>query len=328
MASKMIGIEIGNDTVKLAVCNGGTVTNMAVERLQENMVHEGKISSPDAMSSFIKQMRKEHRIPGGNAALVLPPRAVITNIVTMPPMSDQELSMNLPFEFRDYVGQDSAKYLYDYAVMESIKNSAGQTEKLEVFSAAVRKDLIDSYFSILKKAGLTLKVAVPAEMALLNLVRSATKEPKELCIVDVGHTSTRVYIYANGRFMMGKEIEMGGQHFDDIIASETKVDRHVARTYKESNLNDVLSLERCVDAYNALAVEVMKAVYFYNSYDNHSGNLQDLYFCGGMSYVEPLRTAIKKNTDFIMHHINRLAPGADGDPNKLFCALAAGAAMQ
>ena len=35
-----------------------------------------------------------------------------------------------------------------------------------------------------------------------------------------------------------------------------------------------------------------------------------------------------KNTDFIMHHINRLAPGADGDPNKLFCALAAGAAMQ
>ena len=45
MASKMIGIEIGNDTVKLAVCNGGTVTNMAVERLQENMVHEGKISS-------------------------------------------------------------------------------------------------------------------------------------------------------------------------------------------------------------------------------------------------------------------------------------------
>ena len=120
MAGKTIGVEIGNDTIKLVVTNGSKVQSMAVKRLPENMVVDGKVTSPDAMSTFIKDMRKEYNIPGGNAALVLPRGAVITNNIDMPPMSDSELVLNLPFEFRDYVGQDGAKFQYDYAVMNTV----------------------------------------------------------------------------------------------------------------------------------------------------------------------------------------------------------------
>ena len=68
MAGKMIGVEIGNDTVKLVVTNGNAVQSMAVQHMPENLVLDGKVASPDAMANVIKEMRKEFRSPGGSAA--------------------------------------------------------------------------------------------------------------------------------------------------------------------------------------------------------------------------------------------------------------------
>ena len=243
-------------------------------------------------------------------------------------MSDAELALNLPFEFRDYVGQDGAKYQYDYAVMATEKDKDGQPEKLEVFAAAARKDLIASYYDMLKKAGFTAKVVIPHEMAMLNLVRQAIREPNEICIVDVGHTATHVYLFANNRFVMGREIEMGGQLLDAAIANTLKVDTHIARSYKESNMNDVQSSPECMEAYNTLAVEVMKVVNFYTNFSNRSDNLQDIYFAGGQSSIENLRVAVKKATGLTTHHISRLIPGGVENQDTLCCALAAGAAIQ
>lgn len=328
MAGKTIGIEIGNDSVKLAVISGGRVTASATERLPDNMVREGRVSSPDAMSNFLKQMRKDHHIPGGNAAMVLPYHSVITNTITLPPMSDSEVAMNLPYEFKDYVGQDAGKYHYDYCVMDVKKDQMGQPSSVEVFGAAVKRDLIDTYYNMLKKAGFTMKVAVPHEVAWMNLVRSATSEPKEICIVDVGHTATRIYIFDGGRFVMGREIEIGGQLFDAAIATDQKVDSHVARSYKETDMNGVLSSEECQDAFNSVAIEIMKVVNFYGNYMGRNDNLNDIYFCGGMSSIEALRTAVKKVTGLTTHHISRLVPGGNETQDTLCCALAAGAGLQ
>ncbi len=328
MAGKTIGVEIGNDSVKLAVVSGGRVTAVAVERLPDNMVQEGRVSSPDAMSSFIKQMRKDHKIPSGNCAMVLPYHSVITNTISLPPMSDSEVAMNLPYEFKDYVGQEASKYHYDYCVTEVKKDEKGQPASIEIFGAAVKKDLIDSTYDMLKKAGLTMKVAVPHEVAWMNLARQATGEPKEICVVDVGHTATRIYIFDKGRFVMGREIEIGGQLFDAAIAAEQKVDTHVARSYKETDMNGVLTSVECQDAFNSLAVEIMKVINFYANYMGRNDNLNDVYFCGGMASVEYLRIAVKKATGLTTHHVGRLVPGGSETQDTLCCAIAAGAGLQ
>ena len=324
MASKMIGIEIGSDTLKLAVVSGGLVKTMAVERMPENLVREGKVTAPAAMSAFLKEMCKKNGIRGGNCAIVLPSQQVISHRVSMPAMSEAELKLNLPFEFRDFVGKDSAKYSYDY-VITSVKDNT-----MELYAVAVRKDVVEDYYAILKKAGLTLKLAMPVEMAWQNLVMKAANEPKKVCIVDVGHNITRVGIYENGQFAMGREIEMGGQLLDETIADRQKVDPYVARVRKEANMDKVLGSDYCGDVYNALAMEIMKIISFYSYSESSEGpKLRDVYCCGGCSAIEGLRTAIIKSTELTMHHAKRLVPL--GDVNfelTQYCALAAGAALQ
>ena len=324
MASKMIGVEFGSNTLKMAVCDRGIVKKMALERMPEDLVREGRISSPAAMTEFLKTMMKNQGIRGGNCALVLPSSMVISHHVTMPAMSEAELKLNLPFEFRDFVGKDGVKYDYDYSVM-SIKDNV-----MELYAAAVRKDAVEELYTIFKKAGLTLKIATPAEMAWLNLIRQNENLPKKLCIVDVGHNTTRVNIFANGNFVMGKDIDLAGALIDQTISDTQQIDVHAARTRKESNMNGILTSDLITEAYQSLAIEVMKTVNFYRYSDTTEGGpLEHLYYCGGSAVVEPLRTCLLKATNMTMHHVQRLVKldGASAD-QAIYCALAAGAGCQ
>ena len=137
MASRMIGVEFGSNTMKMAVCDGNKVKKMAFSRMPEDLVREGRVTSPAAMTEFLKNMMKENGIRGGNCALVLPGSVVIGHHVSMPAMSETELKLNLPFEFRDFVGKDGAKFDYDYSVMGFHDNV------MELYAAAVRKDIVE-----------------------------------------------------------------------------------------------------------------------------------------------------------------------------------------
>ena len=322
MAKKIIGIEIGSDTLKIAASSNGVITDMVCRRLRNGSVTDGRISSPDDMSAIIKETLKENMIRGNICALVLPPQFVMGRSVTMPVMSDEELVLNLPFELKDFTGKDGDKYYYDYAI-KSVKDNV-----MELYACAVLKSDIDSYYSLFRRAGLNMKVAVPPEIAWLNLVRTAQNEPKNLCIVDIGHTCTNVDIYANGGYVMGKEIELAGSALDQTLGKLLNMDAFAARVRKEANMDNCLSLDGCVDIYYDIATEVTRTLKFYN--DTHAdARVRDIYYCGGSSQIEAIRTAIIKSTDMVPHHIARLVPGAD-DKNDmaLCCAIAAGAAIQ
>ena len=201
---------------------------------------------------------------------------------------------------------------------------------MELYAAAVRKDVTEQYYSIFKKAGLTLKIATPAEMAWCNLIANAPNLPKKLCVVDIGHNTTRVNIFVDGNFVMGKDIDMAGALLDQTIADNQEIDAHAARTRKEANMNKVLSADFMNDAYQIMAIEVMKIVNFFNYSDKSGGApLEHVYYCGGSSVVEPLRTCLLKATGMTLHHIYRLVnlDGVAAD-RALYCALAAGAGIQ
>ena len=324
MAGTILGIEIGAATIKFAEVRGKTLVRCASYPLPDNLVHDGLITSPDGLIEVLKQAKKELKLKSGPCALVIPSRAVITHQVTMPLMSEADVALNLPFEFRDFVGKDSDKYLYDYSV-QSIQQPAGkQGGSMELYAAAVEAKLMEEYYSWLKKAGFTMKVAIPAEMSWENLIRACKNLPKEVCIVDMGATHTMVTVYKDGHYVMGKDIDIGGGTMDEVIAGEYKLDARQARNYKELDPDQYLPC--CTEAMNDLAVEVMRVVNFY-SYHTEGAALQDIYLCGG-SVTESLRTAVLKATDMQLHHICRLVPGGVENSATARSAIAAGAAMQ
>lgn len=324
MAQKIIGIDIGSDNLKLAVCAGGVVKKATVARFPEDLIMEGKVTSSAALVDFLKTTMKANHIAPGVCALVIPSQMVISHRFTTPPVSDAELRLNLPIEFKDFVGKNDDEYLFDYVITDSNEN------ELSVYACAVRKNVIDELYTTFKKAGLNLKIACPVEMAWLNLINKKPDLPEKLCIMDIGHSSTRVSIFANGRFVMGKTIDKGGALFDETIIATHSIDRYKARELKESNLENVLMESACQASYQDLTVEIMKILNFYAYSDTRDGaQLNHLYYCGGSARIAPLLSTVLRGTEIEQHHIGDLLNMGDADPDlALQCALAAGAAMQ
>lgn len=324
MSQKLIGIEIGSESLKMAVVKNGKVVKMAVETMPDHMVSEGRVTAPGAMSQFIKMTMKKNKIRGKDCAFVLPPQMVVSQRVTLPQMNEAELKLNLPFEFKDYVGRDSEEYSYDYIVTDIHEGV------MDLYAAAVRKQAVEDFYDIFKRAGLTLRLAMPAEMAWLNVITKAKKAPRSLCIIDIGHQKTRVNIYNKGLYVMGKDIEFAGALFDETIALEQHVDTYVARSRKEADLNHVQASESLKQPFGTVALEVMKAMTFYTYSDGMEKEpIRDMYLCGGSANIEILRTAIVKATDMVPHHITKLLNVKDDHAAlALRCGLAVGAAMQ
>ena len=328
MAKRMIGIEIGSESLKMAEYNGRRIKKLAVERMPLNMVRDGRPADVNAMAAFIKEMRKAYGIRGGDCALVLPPSSVITNHLSLPPMGEAEVMSTLPFEFKDYIPGDTGRWLFDFVLAGTEKDEKGDVKRMDVFAAAVPARLMDDYYTILRKAGMSLKHAMPAEMAWLNLIRGRKDLPRELCILDLGHRHTDMYIFADGRYVIGKNIDLGGEQMDEIVADIMKCDIPTARVHQDENTDNVLSSRPVLEAFSRTAVDVMRTVNFYN-YDGPDRKLQDIFLCGGGAFISGLRMAILKSTDMQLHNMVPIFP--DVNASRLLlgkCALAAGAAVQ
>jgi len=324
MASKMIGIDIGSNMLKMAVCANGNVKKAAVAPIPEYLTQDGRVAVPDAMTDFIKKMLKANKIGRGDCALILPRQTVIATRLSMPIVSEKEIMLNLPFEFRDFIGKDIASYDYDYVI-------CGEKDGImDIYAAAVRRDLVEEYYSIFKKAGLTLKIAVPAEIAWANLIRRAKEVPGKLGILDIGHASTGIRIYSGDNFIMGRDLDMAGSTLNDNIAFELNVDAFSAHTRKEANTDDILNSAFLQETYDSLGMQVANILHFFSYSDTSEGGaLEHVYYCGGTSMIPLLRDALAENTGLTLHHINDLLRMNEKDADLAhLCALAASAAMQ
>ena len=316
------GFDIGESSVKMVQVSGKEIKKSLVCPLPDNMVEADRIISMDAMADFIRQNAKINELPKGDAAVILPSSRVFVKNVTVPYMTEQQLVFNLPFEFKDYLKEEKSKYLFDYVINEITNDEEGKPYEMRIFACAVLKETVEEYRRMFARAGFKLKMAVPAEYAYMNIIGTLGEDaPKDCCIADLGHHGTRLHIFHDGEYSTRRNIEIGVSGLDEIISEAEGVDIHMARTYKESDYEGVLGSDAALQLYNNLAVEITKAVNFFN-YNNRNAELQDIYLSGGGVAIEPLKEMLQKEIHMQIHEAEELAP-ALGSTSKPYAALEA-----
>ena len=178
MAKTILGVDIGYDSLKLALVNGKTVRKTAVVPMPKNLIREGRIVSTETMGELIRRTMREHGIRSSQAAIALPNETVFIRSVTMPLMTIDQLNYNLPFEFRDYITDELKDYYYDYAVVstseesreENMNGESGEDSEsggaiMELMAVAAPKSLIAESKETLHRAGLKMVKAAPTVCA-------------------------------------------------------------------------------------------------------------------------------------------------------------------
>lgn len=322
MSKAQLGVDIGNRAVHIDVWDGKRLRATVTEPLPEGLVRDGRIISTAAMTEFFKALRKNHRLPNGHVSLVLHSGECFCRRFDVPAMSHSQLKVNLSYEFRDFITQEKDKYFYDYAVLGQMEEGA----KLDLMAAAVAKETIAAYDDLLRRTGFRLRVAIPEEVAYTNLFERFKGESTQgsICLLDLGHSALSIHMLRDGQHQSGRNLDYGCAALDDAIAEHFHVAPYVACTYRETNYEGCQELEACKDIYGRMALEVLKAVNYYN-YSNAEQPVESICCWGGGRKLQPLVDTLASTLSVPVKGLEELLPELNQEPASL---LSLGAALQ
>ena len=323
MAGSLVAFDIGEVQAKVVWYAGAVRKKAVCAALPDRLVSNGEILSMDAMADFLRETARTHGIPRASAAVVLPASLVFTRSVDVPPMTDAQLAYNLPYEFKDYLTQEKGQYVFDYAVQELVEEEAGVKE-MRLFACAALKKTIEDYRAMFHRAGFRLKLAIPEEAAYAALHARAGEDT---CFVDLGYNAIRMQIVRGDCFKTRRTIDLGIRDLVTSLAETRGVDTHMALEHLRSNYEAAQTAPASLEVCHRMAVEIMKAVHFYN-YNNREQVLRRIYLCGGGAAIAPIRAAIGELTDLELCQVSELLTDSAGLDEPWLFARAIGCAMQ
>lgn len=354
MAKSCLGIDIGKDQMKLVLMKGENIVKTASVQMPEGLLKDGRIVSVETTGELIRKTMKENKIRCKEAAVVVSSGICFLRNVTMPEMTAEQLVYNLPYEFRDYITDELKKYVFDYSwgsgeempKGKKLKKASKKKKKeekpeeeenqkrneMELLAAAAPLEVMEDLRLMTRKAGLKLTFAAPEVSACENLLhyklRNEQDKDKEYGILDLGSTSSRLFIFKGDRHQVTRVIERGMEQVEELLADTFHIDIHLARTWLLANHEDCIHSEVCQDAFSQISVELMRALNFYQ-FSNPESRLEDIYICGGGASIATMRQSLEENLDVKIHEAGELLErmNGSGDEASSLWMLAAGTAL-
>ncbi|WP_026524676.1 MULTISPECIES: pilus assembly protein PilM [unclassified Butyrivibrio] len=275
----------------LAMKQGKGFKTMWVD-IPDNIIKDDVIVAKNLFATFMKGTMRENGFKSKKAAYVLGSDIVLMRNVNIPRMTEEQVRVNLPFEFRDFIKGELKGYIFDYAYRPQ-QNETSDSEvpdTMNLLAAAVPTDHYEELTEIFQVAGMKLVKAVPEICVLESLLKLYEDEEefnKERCFLDIGNKRIRMQVFKKGCFKLSHVIDIGEKHIVRTIADEMSVDMSLARTYLRTNYQDCTKLPRVMESYNDIANEVIKGFNFYEMSDM-SSRLNDVVLYGSGAMIEPL----------------------------------------
>lgn len=164
MGKKYLGIDIEDRFLKLVVMKDGKVQKTCLEVMPDNIVMGGRIAAFHALSDYLRDTVRRNKIRVKDAAFAIPSETYYIRRVKLPKMTAAQLQINLPYEFHDYLQDDTDQYVFDYSVLSVDEKS------MELLIAALSKRQVEQYKEMCKRAGLRLCKLVPDVLAIQEIV--------------------------------------------------------------------------------------------------------------------------------------------------------------
>ncbi|MBQ1822321.1 MAG: pilus assembly protein PilM [Lachnospiraceae bacterium] len=293
MSNNLIGIEIGSSRMKLAEVRDGKVIHFITYDLPEGTMRGREILAWDALADELKKAVAAGGFTSKKCAIAIPDEETHLRRLSMPPMNDQQLLVNLPYEYHELIADNKDNYIYDYSLINIKRDPENQNNntnalEIEILGAAVSKELISKYKDLFKRAGLKLVAARPRTLALSSYMKAKIPEfmTKDTAVIDFGYTASQIDIFRNGVYEVTRTIDVGVAAIIKAAAEALNKDPHIAKESLKVNTDDVQMKESVINVYDSVAVEVMRALNYF-SFENPDNTLETLYYFGGGSWIQP-----------------------------------------
>ena len=304
---ELVGLDIGSNTVKLlelkSVKNGYQLKNIGEALLPKDAIVNKIIENYDAVSETMAALFSDLRVKTKNVAISISGHSVIIKKVSLPKMSENELRESIPWELEQYIPQSIHDVNYDYQIMP------GETPEgnIDVLIVAAKKDVTNSYVSVVREAGLNPVVVDVDVFALENMYMVNYPESDGLVsLVNIGASVTNINILKDGVSVFTRDITTGGNLYTEWIMKETNASFEEAELLKTSAKDGETppELERVTSEFVDMISGEIKRTFDFFSSTLWTSKVNRILIGGGSSGVAGLRDTLSDITDAAVDFMN------------------------
>lgn len=283
--SEILGIDIGVGSIKLVSVSKGANGKIILDAIGESksprvdwLKEEKSDKAMAEVSSALKLLLSDLKIKSKKVVTCLPEDEVVSRLIRLPPLKENEIRDALKFEAETFVPYPLDQVSIDYEIVE--KDEAG---RLAVFAIAARNDLISSYIKLFKSMGLELVALESPAVAMRRVVVDSVSATAGILMVDMGEKYSDIVSINKGNVFFTRAMSVGGDSLTRAISINLGLDMASAEEYKKAYGLKEMQLEGKIKnaiqpVFASMGEEVRRAL---ASFREEQGKAADLLLLSG-----------------------------------------------
>ncbi|MBW8714152.1 MAG: type IV pilus assembly protein PilM, partial [Acidobacteria bacterium] len=235
-AKALVGLDIGSSAVKAVELKpagkGYKVTGFGSEPIPPDSIVDGAIIDAAAVADAIRRLFDSRGIKTKEVAASLSGNAVIVKKITLPVMTEAELSESIYWEAEQYIPFDIQDVNLDYQILDKGDASGGKT--MEVLLVAAKKEKIADYTGVIAQAGRAAVVVDVDAFALQNAYEAnyGIEPGAVVVLLNAGASATNINILHGDQSVFTRDISIGGNAYTEALQRELSLTYESADTLK------------------------------------------------------------------------------------------------
>lgn len=221
--SSALGVDLGSQFIKIAeVRNQGgqpVVTALGMAATPEGAVDQMGVHDGAAISAVLKELASQAGASTNDVVISLAgQQAVLVRTLEVPTMSDSELDKHMEWEITRNIPFNESTVVSDF---KAFPPESADAQNMDVVMAIAPQSAAVGLTELVRKAS---KKPAALDVEPLCLARCLTSSygsehgGKSVCVIDVGHKTTSINIYKDGKLLMPRTVPVGGEAFTRAIA--------------------------------------------------------------------------------------------------------------
>jgi type IV pilus assembly protein PilM len=293
-AKALVGLDIGSSAVKAIELKPAgkayKVTGFGSEPIPPDSIVDGAIIDAAAVADAIRRLFESRNIKTKEVAASLSGNAVIVKKITLPMMTEAELSESIYWEAEQYIPFDIQDVNLDYQILDKGDPAAGRNN-IEVLLVAAKKEKIADYTGVIAQAGRTAVVVDVDAFALQNAyeVNYGIEPSAVTVLLNAGASATNINILQGDQSVFTRDLSIGGNAYTEALQRELSLPFESADLVKRGQPVDGTSYDDARPVLRAVTenvmLEIQKTFDFFKATAS-SDRIDRIVLSGGASRAE------------------------------------------
>ena len=294
----LVGLDIGSSSVKAIELKpagkGFRVSAIGVESVPPDSIVDGAIIDGGAVADAVRRLFANKRFKAKDVVASLSGNSVIVKKITLPAMTEAELSESIYWEAEQYIPFDIQDVNLDYEILDP-----GTEGSMEVLLVAAKKDKIGDYTNVISQAGRTPVIVDVDVFALQNAFEAnyGFEPTAVVALLNAGASAININILSGSQSVFTRDVSMGGNAFTEAVQKELNLPYESAEMLKKGQDVDGATYEDARAVLRAMTdnvlLEVEKTFDFFKATASND-RIDRIMLCGGASRVEGFAESLRE----------------------------------